>query len=304
MGDKIRIGTRGSPLALVQTHETRQRLMGTLGREESAFEIIVIKTTGDLVRDRPLSEIGGKGLFTKELEEALLEERIDLAVHSMKDMPAHMPKGLEIGAILPREDARDAFISLTAKSLIDLPRGARLGSSSVRRTAQALRLRPDLIATPFRGNVERRLQKLGEGLVDATFLAAAGLRRLGLQAHITSLISVDEMLPAVAQGAIAIQIKQCSGALKHAATINHAASDIAVTCERSFMAALDGSCRTPIAGYAVLEGSDLVFRGEALTLDGKHVFTTQRKGAPSDAARMGRDAGEEVKAKGGSFIAY
>lgn len=304
MGDKIRIGTRGSPLALVQAHETRQRLMGTLGREESAFEIIVIKTTGDLVRDRPLSEIGGKGLFTKELEEALLEERIDLAVHSMKDMPAHMPKGLEIGAILPREDVRDAFISLTAKSLMDLPHGARLGSSSVRRTAQALRLRPDLIATPFRGNVERRLQKLGEGLADATFLAAAGLRRLGLQAHITSLISVDEMLPAVAQGAIAIQIKQSSGAMVTVATINHAESNIAVTCERSFMTALDGSCRTPIAGLAVLERGQLVFRGEALTLDGKYMFTAQRIGAPSDAARMGREAGEEVKAKGGAHIAY
>ena len=304
MGDIMRIGTRGSPLAVAQAYETRARLMQALHRAQDAFEIVVIKTTGDMVRDRPLSEIGGKGLFTKELEEALLEGRIDLAVHSMKDMPAHVPQGLEIGAVLPREDVRDAFISLSAKSLLALPQSARLGSSSVRRIAQALRLRPDLLATPFRGNVETRLQKLKEGVADATFLAAAGLKRLGLAAHITSLISTDEMLPAVAQGAIAIQVKHGSGALAQVAKINHAESNIAVTCERAFMAALDGSCRTPIAGYAILQGGNLVFRGEALTLDGKHVFTATRNGVPADAAVMGREAGEEVKAKGGALIAY
>ena len=304
MSDILRIGTRGSPLALAQAHETRARLMQALHRAQDAFEIVVIKTTGDMVRDRPLSEIGGKGLFTKELEEALLEGRIDLAVHSMKDMPSQVPQGLEIGAVLPREDVRDAFISLSAKSLLALPNGARLGSSSVRRTAQALRLRPDLVATPFRGNVETRLQKLKEGVAYATFLAAAGLKRLGLAAHITSLISTDEMLPAVAQGAIAIQVKHGSGALAQVAKINHAESNIAVTCERAFMAALDGSCRTPIAGYAILQGGNLVFRGEALTLDGKHVFTATRNGVPADAAVMGREAGEEVKAKGGALIAY
>ena len=304
MSDLLRIGTRGSPLALAQAHETRARLMQALHRAQDAFEIVVIKTTGDMVRDRPLSEIGGKGLFTKELEEALLEGRIDLAVHSMKDMPAHVPQGLEIGAVLPREDVRDAFISLSAKSLLALPQGARLGSSSVRRMAQALRLRPDLLATPFRGNVETRLQKLKEGVADATFLAAAGLKRLGLAAHITSLISTDEMLPAVAQGAIAIQVKHGSGALTQVAKINHAESNIAVTCERAFMTALDGSCRTPIAGHAILRGGNLVFRGEALTLDGKHVFTATREGPPADATRMGREAGEEIKAKGGALIAY
>ena len=304
MGDKIRIGTRGSPLALAQARETCTRLMAALGCDKNAFEIVVIKTTGDLVRDRPLSEIGGKGLFTKELEEALLEGRIDLAVHSMKDMPAHMPQGLEIGAVLPREDARDAFISLTAKSLVELPQGAKLGSSSVRRTAQALRLRPDLVVAPFRGNVESRLQKLSEGIADATFLAAAGLRRLGLHAHITSLISTDDMLPAVAQGAIALQVEQGSRALALVAAVNHGESHIAVTCERAFMAALDGSCRTPIAGHAILQNGEILFRGEALTLDGKHVFTSHRKGGLDDAAKLGREAGEEVKAKGGSLIAY
>ena len=304
MSDILRIGTRGSPLALAQAYETRARLMQALRRAQDAFEIVAIKTTGDMVRDRPLSEIGGKGLFTKELEEALLEGRIDLAVHSMKDMPAQMPQGLEIGAVLPREDVRDAFISLSAKSLRALPQGAKLGSSSVRRTAQALRLRPDLLATPFRGNVETRLQKLKEGVADATFLAAAGLKRLGLAAHITSLISVEDMLPAIAQGAIAIQVKQGSGALEQVAKIDHAESNIAVTCERAFMTALDGSCRTPIAGHAILQGGELVFRGEALTLDGKHVFTASRKGPTADAARMGREAGEEIKTNGGALIAY
>ncbi len=304
MNDLLRIGTRGSPLALAQAHETRARLMQALQRGQDTFEIIAIKTTGDMVSNRPLSEIGGKGLFTKELEEALMEGRIDLAVHSMKDMTAHLPHDLEIGAVLPREDARDAFISISAKSLNNLPYKARLGSSSVRRTAQALRLRPDLVVAPFRGNVETRLQKLKDGVADATFLAAAGLRRLGLQQHITSLISTDDMLPAVAQGAIAIQVKRGSGALDYVEKINHLESNIAVTCERAFMAALDGSCRTPIAGLAILQNGEVVFRGEALTLDGKHVFTTRRQCAPSDAARVGRDAGEEVKARGGSLIAY
>jgi hydroxymethylbilane synthase len=305
MSGTIKIGTRGSPLALAQARETRARLIASLGREEAAFELVIIKTTGDMVRDRPLSEIGGKGLFTKELEEALLDGRIDLAVHSMKDMPAQMPTGLVLAAVLPREDVRDAFISLAAPSLRALPQKARLGSSSVRRTAQALRMRPDLVSAPFRGNVETRLQKLKEGVADATFLAAAGLRRLGLEQHITALVSTDDMLPAVAQGAIGLQINVKNSAIaKTLAAINHAASNHAVTCERAFMAALDGSCRTPIAGHATLEGEVLSFRGEALTLDGKQVFTAMRRGSLADAARLGRDAGDEVKAKGGSAIAY
>jgi hydroxymethylbilane synthase len=301
----LRIGTRGSPLALAQAHETRARLMAAHARPEDAFEIVVISTTGDQERDRPLSEIGGKGLFTKELEEALFAGRIDLAVHSMKDVPAHMPEGLGLAAILPREDVRDAFISFAAQDLRSLPQGARLGSSSVRRTAQALRLRPDLKFAPFRGNVQTRLNKLKDGVADATFLAAAGLRRLGLADRITSLIDIDDMLPAVAQGAIGIQTTLMAEDVRAAlAKIDHAESHRAVTCERAFMAALDGSCRTPIAGHATLKDGIISFRGEALTLDGKHVFTTMRQGPVADAARMGRDAGEEVKAKGGSLIAY
>ena len=305
MTNHLRIGTRGSPLALVQARETRARLMAALNWQESQLEIVVISTTGDQVRDRPLSEIGGKGLFTKELEEALYADAIDLAVHSMKDVPAQMPAGLGLAAILPREDVRDAFISLSAKSISTLPHGARLGSSSVRRTAQALRLRPDLKSAPFRGNVETRLQKLHDGVADATFLAAAGLRRLGLAQHITSVIEVDEMLPAVAQGAIGIQINVKDDATRRMlALINHDATSTAVICERGFMAALDGSCRTPIAGHAIIESGILKFRGEALTLDGKHVFSVHREGAIADALRMGVDAGEDVKARGGKLIAY
>ena len=305
MSETIKIGTRGSPLALAQARETRARLMGALRRQESSFELVIIKTTGDMVRDRPLSEIGGKGLFTKELEEALLDGRIDVAVHSIKDMPAQMPQGLSLASVLPREDVRDAFISFAAKDLRNLPQGARLGSSSVRRTAQALRIRPDLVPVAFRGNVETRLQKLKDSVADATFLAAAGLKRLGLAAHITALIDINTMLPAVAQGAIGLQIRQGNVAVEKAVShIDHAESHVAVSCERAFMAALDGSCRTPIAGYATLDGVEIWFRGEALTLDGKQVFTASRRGAIADAARLGRDAGEEVKAKGGSAIAY
>ena len=302
---KIRIGTRGSPLALAQAHETRDRLMAAHGLDSAAFEIITFTTTGDAIRDRPLSEIGGKGLFTKELEEALFAGSIDLAVHSMKDMPAKPPVGLDIAALLPREDPRDAFISLTSKTLRELPQGAILGSSSVRRTAQALRVRPDLGSVPFRGNVQTRLKKLQDGIAHATFLAVAGLNRLGLSDKITSIMSMDEMLPSVAQGAIGIQINARDEATrKMLLPLNDEETSIAVICERGFMAALDGSCRTPIAGHAIIENGRLKFRGEALTLDGKHVFTVSREGPLSDGLKMGVDAGEEVKAHGGKLIAY
>jgi hydroxymethylbilane synthase len=302
---KIRIGTRGSPLALAQAHETQARLMAAHGLDESQIEVITFTTTGDQIRDRPLSEIGGKGLFTKELEEALFAGAIDLAVHSMKDMPARPPKELDVTALLPREDPRDAFISFAAKTLMELPQGAILGSSSVRRTAQALRRRPDLNTAPFRGNVQTRLQKLQDGVAHATFLATAGLNRLGLSDKITSIIPITEMLPAVAQGAIGIQINAGDDATREILlALNHAPTSTAVICERAFMAALDGSCRTPIAGHAVIENGVLKFQGEALTLDGKHVFTVTREGALADAARMGHDAGEDVKARGGKLIAY
>ncbi|MDE2444923.1 MAG: hydroxymethylbilane synthase [Alphaproteobacteria bacterium] len=302
---KIRIGTRGSPLALAQAHETRDRLMAAHGLDLDAFEIIPFTTTGDAIRDRPLSEIGGKGLFTKELEEALFAGAIDLAVHSMKDLPAKPPAGLDIAAMLPREDARDAFISLISDTLVALPEGAILGSSSVRRTAQALRLRPDLATAPFRGNVQTRLKKLQDGVANATFLAVAGLRRLKLANKITRIMSMDEMLPSVAQGAIGIQINTRDEVSRRLlAPINHVATKTAVLCERGFMATLDGSCRTPIAGHAFIENGRLKFRGEALTLDGRHIFSAMREGGLNDGVKMGVDAGEEVKARGGALISF
>lgn len=301
----LKIGTRGSPLALYQAHETRDRLVAAHGLAHDDVEIVVITTTGDRVRDRPLAEIGGKGLFTKELEEALFSGAIDMAVHSMKDMPAALPSGLTMAAILPREDARDAFISLSAKSIEDLPQGALLGSSSVRRTAQVLRLRPDLKSVQFRGNVETRLRKLADGVADATFLACAGLRRLGMADKITMTMPVDLMLPAVAQGAIGIEARENDERI-HAllAPINDEASAVAVSCERAFLAALDGSCRTPLAGHAHFDNGTLHFRGHALTLDGVHCFETTRTGTAADAAHMGADAGAEVKSLGGSLIAF
>lgn len=301
---RLRIGTRGSPLALAQARETRDRLASAHGLSPDEIEIVAITTTGDRIRDRPLAEIGGKGLFTKEIEDALAAGEIDLAVHSMKDLPAQLPKGLSIAALLPREDARDALISPVAQSLAGLPQGAVIGTSSVRRTAQVLRLRPDINTVEFRGNVETRLRKLAEGVAQATFLACAGLNRLGLADKITTPMPVEIMLPAVAQGAIGLEIRQHDEITRTLlAAINHRDTEIAVACERAFLAALDGSCRTPIAGHAVLDGGSLRFRGHSLTLDGAHCFETTRHGGHADAARMGREAGEEVKTLGGALIA-
>ncbi len=301
----LRIGTRGSPLALAQARETRDRLVAAHACAPEDIEIVPITTTGDRIRDRPLAEAGGKGLFTKELEEALIACTIDLAVHSMKDMPARLPDGLVIGALLPREDPRDAFLSPVAASIADLPNGAIIGSSSVRRTAQLLRLRPDTKTVLFRGNVETRLRKLAEGQAHATFLACAGLNRLGLGDRITAPMPIDLMLPAVAQGAIAIEIR---GSDRRTAdlvsVINDTATEVTIACERAFLCALDGSCRTPLAGHATLDDGRIHFRGHALTLDGVHCFETTRDGSASDAARMGTDAGDEVRRLGGALIAF
>jgi hydroxymethylbilane synthase len=300
---KIRIGTRGSPLALAQANETKNRLIAAHGLDPDELEIVVITTTGDRIRDRPLAEIGGKGLFTKEIEEALFDGSIDLAVHSMKDMPAIVPDGLAFAATLPREDARDAFISLSEKSLHDLPPNALLGSSSVRRSAQALRVRPDLKSVQFRGNVDTRLRKLSEGVADATFLAVAGLNRLGLSDKITAIMPMDVMLPAVAQGAVGIEINQRNARAERLVNaINHPPTWTTVACERAFLAALDGSCRTPIAGHATLNDGAITFSGESLSLDGAKHVAASRNGSENDAANLGRDAADEIKANGGHFI--
>ena len=302
---RLKIGTRGSPLALAQARETRARLIAAHGYTEADIEIVIITTTGDRIRDRPLSENGGKGLFTKEIEEALFARDIHLAVHSMKDMPSELPAGLVMAAMLPREDARDAFLSPVARSIADLPRGATVGSSSVRREAQLRRIRGDLNIIAFRGNVETRLRKLSEGVAEATLLACAGLNRLGLADQITGAIPVEVILPAVAQGAIGIEVREDDPDTREIlAKLDHAETSTTIACERAFLAALDGSCRTPLAGHAVLSGGVISFRGQALTHDGSHSFETTRQGAAADAARMGREAGEEVKARGGALIAY
>jgi hydroxymethylbilane synthase len=299
----LRIGTRGSKLALAQAAEARLWIKDAHGLTDADIEIVTITTTGDRIRDRPLTEIGGKALFTKEIEEALIAGAIDLAVHSMKDMPGVLPQGLAIAALLPREDARDALISSSANRIADLPEGATVGSSSVRRQAQLKRLRPDLNIVSIRGNVDTRLAKLDRGEVGATLLACAGLKRLGLASRITSPIPVEEMLPAIAQGAIGIEIREGDRRMRTLLdAINHRPTEIAVACERAFLAALDGSCRTPIAGHAVLDGDTIRFRGEALTSDGAFSFAVECHGATGDAQRLGREAGEEVKAKGGAKL--
>jgi hydroxymethylbilane synthase len=296
----LRIGTRGSPLALVQARTVRSRLAAALGGSEGGIELVVIRTTGDTIQDRPLSEEGGKGLFTKEIEEALLDRRIDLAVHSAKDMPTILPDGLALAACLEREDPRDVFISHKARSLGELPRGASLGTASLRRQAIAKRARPDLRVTPLRGNVETRLRKLDAGDVDATLLALAGLKRLGLVQHATDIMSADEFLPAVGQGAIGIEARNDDTRMSDIlALIDHSDTSTAIACERAFLAALDGSCTTPIAGHAIIAGDAVQFRGLIARPDGAAAHDIAGRGSRKDAATIGTEAGRELKHRAG-----
>lgn len=296
----FRIGTRASPLALAQAHETAERLKEAHGLGDDSIEIVKIVTTGDMRLEKKLGEIGGKGLFTKEVEDALYDKRIDLAVHSMKDMPTVLPEGLVISALLPREDVRDAFVSPRHASINAMPAGALVGTASLRRQAQLLHRRPDLKVTLFRGNVQTRLRKLDEGEADATFLAMAGLNRLDRIEVATAIIETDEMLPAVAQGAVGIETREDDADIRAALAPLHC--DICGTrldAERAFLGALDGSCKTPIGGLAVIEGDRLILRGEVLRPDGSERHATHREGPLSDAVAMGLDAGEELKALAG-----
>ena len=295
-----RIGTRGSPLALAQAREVCRRLAHAHSLPETEFEIVPITTSGDRIQNRPLSEAGGKGLFTKEIEEALLAGTIDVAVHSAKDMPTVLPDGLVIAAYPPREDVRDAFISPRHAAFEDLPAGAVVGTSSLRRQAQVLRRRPDLRVIGLRGNVETRLRKLEAGDADATLLACAGLNRLGLQHRITAPIPSGIMLPAVAQGAIAIEIRAGDEATARLlAPINHEETALCVTAERAFLAKLDGSCRTPIAGLATLSSGRLHLSGEILTPDGSQSHASSRGGLPQEAVHMGEDLAAELLGRAG-----
>jgi len=297
----LRIGTRGSPLALAQAYETRERLSIAFGLSLDSFEIVVIKTTGDKVLNRPLKEIGGKGLFTKEIEEALLQESIDIAVHSMKDMPVQQPDGLILDTFLPREDVRDAFVSRIHKSLADIPQGATVGTSSLRRKAQLMSKRPDLKIVEFRGNVQTRLKKLDDGVAECTFLAVAGLNRLKMEDIITAPISTDEMLPAVAQGAIGIERREKD--IKVATmleAIHNSTTGLLLSAERAFLEALDGSCETPIAGLAEFKNENLRFRGEILKTDGSEVFSDEQVVSKEDATLVGIEMAQKLLSQAGN----
>lgn len=301
---KVRIGTRGSPLALWQANKVRELLMASHKLDGDQVELHIIKTSGDKIQDKALRAFGGKGLFTKEIEEALLKDKIDIAVHSMKDMPTVFPEGLDITSYLEREDVRDAFLSKKAATLQDLPKGAVLGSSSLRRQAQIKRLRPDIEVVTYRGNVETRLRKLEEGEVDATLLACAGLKRLGMEEVITSCIEVDDMLPAIAQGAIGVEHRsEDATMIELLKPLNHRETEICVRTERSFLRALDGSCQTPIAGLAELNGDEVVFCGEILKPDGTLHFEASGESSVADAEQLGRDLAEDLLVRaGGDFF--
>jgi hydroxymethylbilane synthase len=294
----LRIGSRGSPLALVQAREVQRRLAAAAGIDAAAIEIKVIRTTGDVVQDRPLAEAGGKGLFTKEIEEALLAGSIDLAVHSSKDLPTILPSGLVLAGFPAREDVRDAFISRKAESLYALPLGAVVGTASPRRQALVKRLRPDLAVVMLRGNVETRLRKLDAGEVDATLLAVAGLKRLGLLSTATAILDPDEFVPAVGQGAIGIETRADDARTRALIqAIDDPDTRAALAAERAFLAVLDGSCRTPIGGHAKIEGGTLRFRGIIIKPDGSEAFEALREGLRETAAELGADAGRELRAR-------
>ena len=297
----LRIGSRGSPLALAQAREVKNRLLAATGLDAGRIEIMAIRTTGDAIQDRPLAEAGGKGLFTKEIEEALLSGAIDVAVHSAKDLPTVLPAGLVLAGFLPREDVRDAFISRKAKSLRELAAGAVVGTASLRRQAMVKRLRPDLEVVTLRGNVETRLRKLDVGAADATLLAVAGLKRLGLLAAATAILEVDEFLPAVGQGAIAIETRADDAATRALVTaVDDPDTATALAVERAFLGVLDGSCRTPIGGHASVSGGTLRFRGMIVKPDGSAAFEVLREGARQHAAELGADAGHELRHRAGA----
>ncbi|UTW55301.1 hydroxymethylbilane synthase [Kordiimonas sp. SCSIO 12610] len=299
----IRIGTRGSPLALAQASDVKARLISAHDDlSDQDIEIVVIKTSGDRILDRHLMTAGGKGLFTKEIEEALIDGDIDCAVHSSKDMPTTLPQGLILSTFLPREDIRDAFISPVSERLMDLPENAILGTASLRRRALALRMRPDLQVVTFRGNVQTRLKKLAAGEANATFLAVAGLNRLGMPETITEYLPLDMFPPAPAQGAVTIEIREDDENTRSLLTPLHCSKTaLEVTAERSLLKALDGSCRTPIAGYAKLSDDKIDLYACLLSMDGKEIF--EEKGSASadleNAAQLGNELGESIRNSAG-----
>jgi hydroxymethylbilane synthase len=303
----LRIGTRGSPMALYQASLVRDRLRACNAElaDEHAVELVPIRTTGDRVQNRQLAEIGGKGLFTKEIEEALLGQRIDLAVHSLKDMETFLPPGLEIGCVLTRDDPRDALVSRTGASLADLPRGTRIGTSSLRRRAQLLQRRPDRDVQPIRGNVGTRLGKLAAGDADALVLALCGLKRLGQAELATEILPTDIMLPAVGQGVLAIECRSGDAELQLLlAPLNDAVTAACATAERAMLAALDGSCRTPIAGLATIVDGALLLGALLLSPDGNAERRGRIDGAPADAAALGDELGRRLRRGAGPEFGF
>ena len=291
----LRIGTRGSPLALTQTHMVRDSL-----GDGFDIEVVVINTTGDQVHDRPLAEIGGKGLFTKEIDEALLDGRIDCAVHSLKDVPTWLPDGLIMPCFLPREDPRDVLICHKAKTLAEIPAGSTVGTVSLRRQAQILCRRSDLKIVPFRGNIGTRLQKLDDGKVDATLLAAAGLNRLNITNAAFHVLELDELLPAVGQGAIGIMCREDDKNTQELlAPLNDSDTSLCVIAERAMLDVLDGSCHTPIGGLAVLDGQMISLRGLVAKPDGSAMISDQRSGSIHDPEGLGRELGQALLAQAG-----
>jgi len=306
MKEKLCIGTRGSPLAIIQA----EAVGGMLERAHPGLsvEYFIVRTSGDRIQDRPLAEVGGKGLFTKEIEQALFDGKIDLAVHSMKDVETFLPDGLCIAAMLPREDPRDVLLATGAETLETLPKGARVGTSSVRRQAQILHRRPDLAVVPFRGNVQTRLRKLGEGEADATLLAAAGLKRLNNMDVVSQMLEVDDILPAAGQGAIGIEIRHSDEAvMSMLAAIDDPATTLCISTERAVLAALDGSCRTPIGALAELDATtDTVYlRALVARPDGSELHRGNRRGSRTEAVAMAADLGAELRsAMGEDFFAW
>lgn len=309
MRKPIRIATRGSELALVQANQLRDRLTTAHSLKPEDIELVIITTSGDKFQDWSLAELGGKGLFTKEIEESLAANDTDLAVHSMKDVETTLPDEFILTCYLPREDVRDAFVSTKAKSIDDLEAGAMIGTASLRRGSQIKNLRPDLIIVPFRGNVPTRLRKLQEGQVDATLLAMAGLKRLGLEHEATAPLEPEFFLPAVGQGAVGVEIRKNDKELADLlAPLNDVNTELEVTAERAFLSVLDGSCRTPIAGLArIQKDGTTAFNGMVLSPDGTETYRVQRSGTvttPAEAKGLGRDAGNELRQSAGSdFLA-
>lgn len=297
----LRIATRSSPLALWQANDVKERLEAI--HSDLRVELVQIKTKGDKILDTPLAKIGGKGLFIKELEEAMLDGRADIAVHSMKDVPMELPPGFELPVICERDDPRDAFVSNNFESIDDLPQGARLGTSSLRRQSQMQALRPDLVITSLRGNVQTRLQRLDEGRFDAILLAAAGLRRLGLTERIRNNIEPEQCLPAVGQGAVGIECREGDDKIKALiAPLNHQDTWDRVTAERAMNRRLEGGCQVPIAGYSELQGDNLWLRGLVASEDGTEVLYAEATAPRSEASELGVRIAEELLSQGADRI--